>query len=106
MPVPFETLIPYGIILAVGQSFREHTKSFIDARQMFGVSGAGMSKIRHMQNGDKRHRWSVDQWDRVRFAMESGVVVREPAANNLAAKYILDTRLTDQRILTEPSDGS
>ncbi|CAK7197554.1 hypothetical protein SEUCBS139899_000202 [Sporothrix eucalyptigena] len=48
MPVPFETLIPYGIIIV-----------------MFGVSGAGMSKIRHMQNGGKRARRSVDQWDRV-----------------------------------------
>ncbi|CAK7266053.1 hypothetical protein SEPCBS57363_001901 [Sporothrix epigloea] len=47
MPVPFETLIPYAIIIA-----------------MFGVSGAGMSKIRHMQNGGKRARRSVDQWDR------------------------------------------
>ncbi|KAK6851225.1 hypothetical protein PG990_007882 [Apiospora arundinis] len=47
MPVPFETLIPYGIILA-----------------MFGVTGAGMSKIKNMQNGGKRARRSVDQWDR------------------------------------------
>ncbi|RKU49251.1 hypothetical protein DL546_009639 [Coniochaeta pulveracea] len=47
MPVPFETLIPYGIILA-----------------MFGVTGAGLSKIRHMQNGGKRARRSLDQWDR------------------------------------------
>jgi len=31
---------------------------------MFGVSGAALSKIRHMQNGGKRPRHSVDQWDR------------------------------------------
>lgn len=31
---------------------------------MFGVSGAALSKIRHMQNGGKRGRHSVDQWDR------------------------------------------
>ncbi|KAH8812003.1 hypothetical protein F5884DRAFT_784103 [Xylogone sp. PMI_703] len=48
MPVPFEALIPYGIMLA-----------------MFGVTGAGLSKIRHMQNGGKRPRRSIDQWDRV-----------------------------------------
>ncbi|KAF8866820.1 hypothetical protein BDZ45DRAFT_700399 [Acephala macrosclerotiorum] len=48
MGVPFEALIPYGIMLA-----------------MFGVTGAGLSKIRHMQNGGKRGRHSVDQWDRV-----------------------------------------
>ncbi|KAL1842868.1 hypothetical protein VTK73DRAFT_3016 [Phialemonium thermophilum] len=47
MPVPFETLIPYGIILA-----------------MFGVTGAGLSKIKNMQNGGKRARRSLDQWDR------------------------------------------
>ncbi|KAK3381578.1 hypothetical protein B0H63DRAFT_524283 [Podospora didyma] len=47
MPIPFETLIPYGIIMA-----------------MFGVTGAGMSKFRHMQNGGKRQRRSIDQWDR------------------------------------------
>ncbi|KAI1422551.1 hypothetical protein F5Y12DRAFT_717247 [Xylaria sp. FL1777] len=48
MPVPFEALIPYGIVLA-----------------MFGVTGAGLSKLRHWQNGHKRPRRSLDQWDRV-----------------------------------------
>ncbi|KAG4442652.1 hypothetical protein IFR05_001837 [Cadophora sp. M221] len=47
MGVPFEALLPYGIMLA-----------------MFGVTGAGLSKLRHMQNGGKRGRHSVDQWDR------------------------------------------
>ncbi|SPQ26851.1 eb071dde-717d-46fc-854c-329bcb9ade92 [Thermothielavioides terrestris] len=47
MPIPFETLIPYGIIIA-----------------MFGVTGAGLNKIKNMQSGGKRHRWSIDQWDR------------------------------------------
>jgi hypothetical protein len=31
---------------------------------MFGVTGAGLSKIRHMQNGGKRARHSIDQWDK------------------------------------------
>jgi hypothetical protein len=35
---------------------------------MFAFSGAGLAKIRHMQNGGKRARHSVDQWDRVRLA--------------------------------------
>ncbi|TKA64594.1 hypothetical protein B0A49_10382 [Cryomyces minteri] len=48
MGVPFEALIPYGIMLG-----------------MFGVTGAALSKLRHMQNGGKRGRHSVDQWDRV-----------------------------------------
>ena len=47
MAIPFEALIPYGIILA-----------------MFGASGAGLSKFRNWQNGGKRARRSVDQWDR------------------------------------------
>lgn len=33
--------------------------------QMFAITGAGLSKIRHMQNGGKRARHSLDQWDRV-----------------------------------------
>ncbi len=36
-----------------------------DLSKMFAVTGAGLSKIRHMQNGGKRARHSVDQWDRV-----------------------------------------
>ncbi|PQE33908.1 small secreted protein [Rutstroemia sp. NJR-2017a WRK4] len=48
MGVPFEALLPYGIMLA-----------------MFGITGAGLSKIRHMQNGGKRARHSVDAWDRI-----------------------------------------
>ncbi|KAM3075504.1 hypothetical protein ACMFMG_007650 [Clarireedia jacksonii] len=47
MGVPFEALLPYGIMLG-----------------MFGITGAGLSKIRHMQNGGKRARHSVDAWDR------------------------------------------
>ncbi|KAL2040775.1 hypothetical protein N7G274_006233 [Stereocaulon virgatum] len=47
MGVPFEALIPYAIMLG-----------------MFGLTGAGLSKIRHMQNGGKRARHSIDQWDR------------------------------------------
>ncbi|WPH00263.1 Hypothetical protein R9X50_00308700 [Acrodontium crateriforme] len=47
MGVPFEALLPYGIMLG-----------------MFGFTGAALSKIRHMQNGGKRARHSVDQWDR------------------------------------------
>ncbi|CAF9942709.1 MAG: hypothetical protein ALECFALPRED_009927 [Alectoria fallacina] len=47
MGVPFEALLPYAIMLS-----------------MFGITGAGLSKIRHMQNGGKRARHSIDQWDR------------------------------------------
>ncbi|KAK4145236.1 uncharacterized protein C8A04DRAFT_26998 [Dichotomopilus funicola] len=54
MPVPFESLIPYGIIVV-----------------MFGVSGAGLNKIKNMQSGGKRHRWSIDQWDKYDDASRS-----------------------------------
>ncbi|OLN96017.1 hypothetical protein CCHL11_07075 [Colletotrichum chlorophyti] len=48
MPVPFETLIPYGIMVA-----------------MFGVTGTGLAFIKGIQNGGKKPRWGLDQWDRV-----------------------------------------
>ncbi|KAI0477517.1 hypothetical protein GGR56DRAFT_637676 [Xylariaceae sp. FL0804] len=47
MPIPFEALLPYGIVLA-----------------MFGVTGGGLSAFRHYQNGGKRARRSLDTWDR------------------------------------------
>ncbi|KAI1500877.1 hypothetical protein F5X99DRAFT_384715 [Biscogniauxia marginata] len=53
MPVPFEALIPYGIILA-----------------MFGTTGAGLSKFRNWQNGGKRARRSLDQWDRQSMSLQ------------------------------------
>ncbi|RAL67749.1 hypothetical protein DID88_008482 [Monilinia fructigena] len=31
---------------------------------MFGITGAGLSGVRAMQNGGKRARHSVDAWDR------------------------------------------
>ncbi|KAK1983423.1 hypothetical protein LZ30DRAFT_653733 [Colletotrichum cereale] len=48
MPVPFETLIPYGIMIA-----------------MFGITGTGLHVIKGIQNGGKKPRWGLDQWDRV-----------------------------------------
>lgn len=47
MGVPFEALIPYGIMLG-----------------MFMFTGGALTKIRHVQNGGKRARHSLDQWDR------------------------------------------
>jgi hypothetical protein len=39
--------------------------------QMFGVTGAGLSTIRSMQNGGKRARHSIDAWDRVCWPLAS-----------------------------------
>ncbi|CRK23977.1 hypothetical protein BN1723_003116 [Verticillium longisporum] len=47
MPVPFETLIPYGIIVA-----------------MFGITGTGLAVVKGIQNGGKKPRYSLDQWDK------------------------------------------
>ncbi|KAF2812405.1 uncharacterized protein BDZ99DRAFT_486961 [Mytilinidion resinicola] len=48
MGVPFEALLPYGIMLG-----------------MFAVSGVGLAQLRYMQNGSKRSRRGLDAWDRV-----------------------------------------
>ena len=53
---------------------------------MFGVTGAGMNKIKNMQSGGKRHRWSVDQWDKV------GQPIRRGAARD--RKELLGRLLT------------
>jgi hypothetical protein len=47
MPVPFEALLPYAIMIG-----------------MFGISGTGLAVIKNIQNEGKRPRYSVDQWDR------------------------------------------
>jgi len=47
MGVPFEALLPYGIMVG-----------------MFAISGGALSGLRYMQNGGKRGRHSIDAWDR------------------------------------------
>ncbi|KMK54816.1 hypothetical protein Y699_06460 [Aspergillus fumigatus Z5] len=49
MGVPFEALIPYGIIIA-----------------MFGVTGAGLTAAKYFGNEGKKARWNKDLWDRQR----------------------------------------
>ncbi|KAI0102292.1 hypothetical protein GGR51DRAFT_574199 [Nemania sp. FL0031] len=68
MPVPFEALIPYGIVLA-----------------MFGVTGAGLSKLRHWQNGHKRPRRSLDH--KVRTSTEHPISV---AITDMAKFTVMD----------------
>ncbi|RAQ64082.1 hypothetical protein COH20_000668 [Aspergillus flavus] len=48
MGVPFEALIPYGIIVG-----------------MFGVTGAGLTAVKWLGNEGKKARWNRDLWDRV-----------------------------------------
>ncbi|KAL4921678.1 hypothetical protein BDW62DRAFT_174216 [Aspergillus aurantiobrunneus] len=47
MGVPFEALIPYGIVVA-----------------MFGVTGVGLSVVKTFANDGKKARWNRDLWDR------------------------------------------
>lgn len=53
---------------------------------MFGVTGAGMNKIKNMQSGGKRHRWSVDQWDKV-GRQRTANTCPGAMANAVTAKY-------------------
>ncbi|KAF2243662.1 hypothetical protein BU26DRAFT_465042 [Trematosphaeria pertusa] len=48
MGVPFEALIPYGIMIG-----------------MFAFSAVSVGKLREMQNGGKKARRGIDAWDRV-----------------------------------------
>ncbi|KAK8165426.1 hypothetical protein BKA80DRAFT_271351 [Phyllosticta citrichinensis] len=48
MGIPFEALLPYGIIIG-----------------MFGVSSFGLSQVRRIQNGGKNWRYGIDKWDKV-----------------------------------------
>lgn len=46
MPVPFEGLLPYGVMTA-----------------FFGLAGYGVGFIRYWDNGWKNDRWDLDQFD-------------------------------------------
>ncbi|KAK6357390.1 hypothetical protein TWF718_001702 [Orbilia javanica] len=46
MPVPWETLLPFGLVIA-----------------MFTVSGAGMSTVSYIAEGYKPRRYNTDIWD-------------------------------------------
>ncbi|KAJ5751104.1 hypothetical protein N7533_008132 [Penicillium manginii] len=48
MPVPFEALLPWGIIAT-----------------MFGVTGVGLYYTKQLGNEGKKTRWNRDLWDRV-----------------------------------------
>lgn len=47
MGVPFEALLPYGIIMT-----------------MFGVTGYGLHYVKRFANDGKKARWNRDLWDR------------------------------------------
>ncbi|OHE93449.1 hypothetical protein CORC01_11224 [Colletotrichum orchidophilum] len=67
MPVPFETLIPYGIMIA-----------------MFGITGTGLHVIKGIQNGGKKPRWGLDQWDRYAPSPVEPYAIARSNANSTA----------------------
>ncbi|KAG9251318.1 uncharacterized protein F5Z01DRAFT_663919 [Emericellopsis atlantica] len=56
MPVPFETLLPYGIMIA-----------------MFGITGTGMAALKSWQNEGKNPRYDLDQWDKVLMTRDARI---------------------------------
>jgi hypothetical protein len=69
MPVPFETFLPYAIMVG-----------------MFGITGTGFAVFKTWQNEGKRPRYSLDQWDRVWVPWTPETL---PFANLSAAKYAM-----------------
>lgn len=59
---------------------------------MFGVTGAGLNKIKNMQSGGKKHRWSVDQWDKVGRTPTS--LYREPVPLSTLLTYVQQSKTT------------
>ncbi|KAI9829450.1 MAG: hypothetical protein M1826_005632 [Phylliscum demangeonii] len=66
MPIPFEALLPYGVIISV----RSHPRalplpvSHADGHQMFMISGGLMGRVKIAQNSGKLPRYCLDQWER------------------------------------------
>ncbi|KAH8697630.1 hypothetical protein BGW36DRAFT_379110 [Talaromyces proteolyticus] len=48
MGVPFEALLPYGIIVG-----------------MYAVTGVGLSVTKYFVNDHKKARWNRDAWDKI-----------------------------------------
>ncbi|GES61764.1 hypothetical protein ASPGLDRAFT_53868 [Aspergillus terreus] len=72
MGVPFEALLPYGIMIT-----------------MFGVTGAGLTAVKYFSNDGKKARWNRDLWDRVSFLTTYSVKLGD-LADPLTAKYVTD----------------
>ncbi|KAG2419568.1 hypothetical protein HFD88_004364 [Aspergillus terreus] len=69
MGVPFEALLPYGIMIT-----------------MFGVTGAGLTAVKYFSNDGKKARWNRDLWDRVSFLTTYSVKLGN-LANPLTANH-------------------
>ncbi|KAJ5815548.1 hypothetical protein N7474_007325 [Penicillium riverlandense] len=54
MGVPFEALLPYGIIVG-----------------MFTATGVGLHFVKRFANDGKKARWNQDLWDRVSLSLST-----------------------------------
>ncbi|KAJ6155158.1 hypothetical protein N7470_005724 [Penicillium chermesinum] len=88
MGVPFEALIPYGIVIG-----------------MFTVAATGISYTKHFTNEGKKPRWNNDLWDRqsklgrsmnIRFLPKYGVGLSHRIWANIQSQIVMerDLRLT------------
>lgn len=66
---------------------------------MFAVTGASMAKLRHMQNGGKRARHSLDQWDRVSCFLVCEDIKLTPSLSKVRSRKIYYIRLSGANIV-------
>ncbi|GBF61876.1 hypothetical protein TMEN_4394 [Trichophyton mentagrophytes] len=69
MGVPFEALLPYGIIIG-----------------LFGVTGVGLSTLKYYSNGRKNPRRGIDAWDqqsKLQHWLANLLRFRPPTTNRL-----------------------
>jgi hypothetical protein len=86
MPVPFEALLPYAIIVG-----------------MFAASGAGLATTKWLQNDWKTPRHNTDQWDRQMMARDArltgkhrgqGDSTRAPSGFDLTNPWSAEPRIS------------
>ncbi|KAJ5109002.1 hypothetical protein N7456_005677 [Penicillium angulare] len=82
MGVPFEALLPYGIIVG-----------------MFGVTGVGLYASKRFLNEGKKNRWNNDIWDRQsKFEFDRGDMETTGSGNWLKLIFIRTVMERDLRI--------
>ena len=105
MPVPFESLLPYGIMLGVRvRSTVTVSKMLIDL-QMMMVSGVGLTYIKTSQNGGKWPRHNIDRWDKVCVSTTASISM----LTYCFSKVSINSARSDHSIfkrLTTRSDGT
>ncbi|KAH8428311.1 NADH dehydrogenase [ubiquinone] 1 alpha subcomplex subunit 1 [Aspergillus melleus] len=71
MGVPFEALLPYGIIIG-----------------FMGVTGAGLTAVKYWSNEGKTARWNRDLWDRQMMERDLRLTgtMRGQSSNEVAPK--------------------